>query len=175
MPDNKGNDLNSISLIYEDAYRSTSQLIGRIDSLGSRLTLILGFEAAFVKLAADLPSEPLILIRQDYLQLVDLNSCLILKLLAFLFLIIAILFALCGIYPTPTLGFLDPVDQLEDESIKNKQEFQEKVIRLLADNSISELKKLLSKRARMLKFSLATLGCASIFSAIDLMIQSITG
>lgn len=173
MSESQENDTHSIALIYEDTHRSISQLISRIDSLNTRLTLILGFEAAFVKLAADLPDHSNVLKWQNSSLTSGCNSCLILKLFTFSALIAAIYYALCGVLPVTGIGFLDPIDQLEDDSAKNKVEFQKKVIELLTENSIPDLKEILLIKSNNLKCSLIALGVASTASAIDLMISTI--
>lgn len=172
MSENQENDTHSIALIYEDTHRSISQLISRIDSLNSRLTLILGFEAAFVKLAADLPDQLDIVRGQNTLFSQGCNSCLILKLSTFAALLIAICFALVGIHPLAGRVFLDPIAQLNDSAADTKT-FQKKVIRLLAENSIPDLEKVLKTKSRNLRRSIYALGIASVASAINLIISTI--
>lgn len=173
MSESQENDTHSIALIYEDTHRSISQLISRIDSLNTRLTLILGFEAAFVKFTADLPGYSDVLEWHNPLLVGRCNFCMILKLFAFLALVVSIYYALRGILPVEGKGFLNPIAQLEDESAKNKAEFQEKVIRMLSKNSIPDLEKVLIVKANSLKHSLLALGAASTASAVNLIISTI--
>lgn len=173
MSEHQKNNIHSIALIYEDTHRSISQLISRIDSLNTRLTLMLGFEAAFVRLTADLPGQLDIVGEQSPLFLGMCNLCLALKLSTFVTLLIAILFALVGILPVVGKGFLDPIDQLEDDNIDDQKQFQEKVVRLLAENSIPDLEKILTKKSRNLKRSILALGTAIAASAINLIISTI--
>lgn len=163
----------SIDLIYTDVYRSIASLSSRIDSLNTRLTLVLGFEAAFAKLAYDLPDQLDLVLNTESMQSVGCRSCLAFKLLTFTFLLVGIYSSLSGILPVPGKLFLDPLDQIEESQLTDRASFQEKVARLMSGNAIPDLEKALTKKSKCLQNGLVALGFASTLAIFDLVISTI--
>lgn len=133
----------SINLIYQDVNRSMQVLIDQINQANNTLLLLFILETF------------LILFLKETLGFITL---------------IPLLYTLLGLYPFSSKTILDPVDQLEDESLSSVELFQEKVIRLMAQVCIPSLENNLASKQDSLRISLVFITMvliASLFTGVQ--------
>lgn len=177
-------DNSIMELIYEDAGNNCKFLRDDINALNTRLGILLGFNAAFVRLSMDLPDQ------YSCLKLsVDgghCYSCQWLKILTFVFVIASIIVTLKGIYPLDVASILYPNDQTEllskvkadikmtyEDNLKQElveYSFRQSVINH-RDATIRSFLAVSDRKAEKLESALKALGVATVLAALNILVD----
>jgi hypothetical protein len=176
-----------LELIYEDANDSFKVLRDDINSINTRLTLLIGFNATFASLLPRLPIQSLFSLKYQLFREFDdlypyaklclgipisvVNWLLTIKPLIALLLGTSVSFAILSVLPSSTPIVLLPKKMLEKGKGCSEEAFRIGVIRN-RDETIQRLQSLISQKASNLKFALVTLGCAALLTVIDILINS---
>lgn len=177
-----------LELIYEDSNNSFKLLRDDINSVNTRLTLLIGFNATLASLLPRLPIQSFLFLDCQFCHETDklyphaglltrllitvINYLLSIKPLISLLLGTSIFFAIWGILPSATPMFIFPRKMLEKARENSEEDFRVGVIEN-RDETITRLQRLIGRKALRLKCALVTLGCAALFTVIDILINSI--
>jgi hypothetical protein len=175
-----------LNLIYEDASESVKILRDDINSINTRLTLVIGFNATFASLLPRLPSQTsfktpvqeITLALDAYphakqllnLLLTIINWCLLIKPLITLLLGASVVFAVLSVLPSTTPVVLFPKNMLEKSKNCSEEAFRKGIIQN-RNETIERLQNIISKKALKWKYALLTLGGAAVLSAVDILIN----
>jgi hypothetical protein len=171
-------------MIYNDANESFKLLRDDINSINTRLTLLIGFNATFASLLPKLPIQTLISIRyqpsQDFYQLypyaepflkmpiIIIDWLLSTKPLIAIFLGVSVAFAVLSVLPSSTPIVLLPKKMLEKGKDCSEEDFRIAIIKN-RDETIQRLQNLISRKALRLKYALITLGGAALLTVFDIL------
>lgn len=173
-----------LEIIYDDANKSCDTLSDDINSINTRLTLLIGFNATLASLFPKLPIQKIFLIENQLLQK-DINCYpnaeYFLKLSVFLinlFLsikpLVAILvgcsiaLAIIGIIPNRIDRVILPKNMLKKGKGCTEEDFRIGIIEN-RHQTIKNLENLSKNKALRLKQALITLGCAALLTVIDIV------
>jgi hypothetical protein len=166
-----------IEIIHKDADESLKIFRDNINSIDTRLAVIIGFDASFAAFLSKIPSKSIFLISgytlmtgENYSntypgQIIKfftdfINYLLTIKPLIGLSLIISLCLSINGLSPTPTQIILYPVKMLEQSKNTEKHLFLKGIIEN-RNETILKLERLVSKKAKMLNLALFFLGIAA--------------
>lgn len=173
-----------IELIYQDANESVDILRSNLNSVNTKLTILIGFNATFITLLSRLVNQTSISIdvqkelskaefyphaSQLYeLILFLLNWCLLIKPLVSILIIASALSAITGIMPTPVPSTIFPSALLDKGKERSEEEFRKAVI-LNRNETMNRLQTLTDRKATSLKHSLLLLGIATSLLAANIL------
>jgi hypothetical protein len=171
-------------MIYNDANESFKLLRDDINSINTRLTFLIGFNATFASLLPKLPIQTLISIKylpsQDFYQLypyaepfiqipiIIINWLLLTKPLISIFLGISVVFTIQSVLPSTTPIVILPKKMLEKGKNCSEEDFRIAIIKN-RDETIQRLQILISRKALRLKYALITLGGAAFLTVFDIL------
>lgn len=156
-------DSSILKLIYEDAESSLKIVREDINGFNTRLSLLLGFDATFIRLIMDLPGYSLCS--------EGCPSCLLLKLVTLTLVIGSIAFCAFGVFPTPAETVIYPTSQLQKGRGASEVAFRRGVVDA-RDEMIRSFLKSINRKAERFKCALICLGLAAMAAAIDIAIAS---
>lgn len=171
-PLSKSNENPNIKLIYDDAESSLKLMQANIDSLNTKLGLVIGFSATFIRLSISLPDLASHTNLAIWGVLLSCYSCLILKILTHVGLIAAIGLSLAGIYPKSIFFSIRPKQLLEKGLNYPEKDFRIAVIEN-RDMVLGEMFPIREKKAFYLKLALTVLGISVSLAALDVIVDSI--
>ena len=161
-----------IELIYEDTANLLKSVQENINSINTRLGVVIGFNVTSILISSKLPD------RLPNVNLISLEAslpchfCLLLKVLAYLFFMISLFLSLWGFFPQSKDTFIFPKIQIEKSYGYSEINFRIAIIEA-RDEMIEDLVKLVHKKADRLRCSLIGLGAAASSAAFDVIIDSI--
>ena len=155
---NSDDSASKLKLIYDDAENSLKSLKEDVNAFNTRLGVLLGFNATFVRLAMDLPAQP------------SCFSCLVLKFLTLAFVVGSIALSLIGIYPKGMPIVISPKSQIQKSLGASEKDFREGVIEI-RDSMIRDFAQQVGKKAKKFKQALTCLGLAAAMAAVDIAID----
>ena len=161
-----------IELIYEDSANLLKSVQENINSINTRLGVVIGFNVTSILLSSKLPGrfpDIALIPLEDFLPC---NSCLLFKVLTYIFLISSLFFSLWGFSPQSKDTFIFPKRQLEKSSSYSGRDFRIAIIEA-RDEMIIDLMKLVHEKADRLRYALIALGVAASSAALDVIITSI--
>lgn len=165
-------DNSNITLIYEYAQQALKDLDASSNTLNTKLAAVIGFDAALIRFSSSLPDKSLVI------ELVSLDlhlncySCLLLKILSYMSLIISLVFALWGFRPQKGGELILP-EELMEKFLEISEEHYRESILFSWNKSIEELVAVRDRRSKFLNRAVLFLGIAAILSAIDIILASI--
>jgi hypothetical protein len=181
---NKEIDSSILELVYDDANESVEILRKNLNSINTKLSLLIGFNATFVTLLSRLPNQTAISVDvqqqlstaisypQAYqmykLIVITLNWLLLIKPLVLLLIIGSILLAISSILPSPVKSVILPSIMLKKGVNQSEEKFRTAII-LNRDKTIKRLQELVNKKAEKLEQSLRLLAGAAAFIALDIL------
>jgi hypothetical protein len=176
-----------LEIVHKDANESLKLLSDNVNSINTRLTLLIGFNATFASLLPRLPIQNIFSVKTYHLQEIEslyphareilvkiilvINWFLLMKPLIALLLGISLTLAILSVIPSPTELVLLPEKMLE----KGKEFSEEDLILGIIQNrdvTIQKLQKLLAEKASNLKYSLRALASAALFTIFDILTNS---
>lgn len=163
-------DSPNLELIYKDTEESIRHLRGDITALNTRLSLLIGFDAAFTKLLMNLPGKTAC-VEPVLGTAMHCYSCQWLRAIALVLAVGSIAATLRGLYPNPVGSIISPNALLQRGANFSPNEFKIIVIEQ-RDKIIRSFINVSDKKARGLKIALTLLGAAASATAIDLLISS---
>jgi hypothetical protein len=161
----------NIALSYEYLNRSVTEVKSNIDSIHTRLGLIVGFDATFIKLSSDLPDQTATLASIGDNHLVC-YSCLILKILFFICLSISLGIALWGLFPIKVSTNLTPTQLLDKVEVASENEYKLAIIHFWG-KIIPEILRIRDEKSKRLRYSIMLFAVAVYVSALDVIIASV--
>lgn len=173
-----------LEIIYDDADKSCDTLSEDINSINTRLTFLIGFNATLASLLPQLPVQNNFLIENQNLQksincypnaetflnvsVFLINLFLSIKPLVFLLLGGSIILAIIGIIPNRIDRVIFPKKMLRKGTNCTEENFRIGVIEKRHE-IIENLVKLSDQKASRLKQALITLGGAALLTIIDIV------
>ncbi|MDJ0735161.1 MAG: hypothetical protein QNJ47_14035 [Nostocaceae cyanobacterium] len=169
---NDNNHKHNIKLIYEYAEQALNKLNSSDSTLNTKLGFILSFDAAFIRFSSDLPDNSLIVPISSLNIFLSCYSCLLLKILTYIFLILSLAFCVYGLKPSARGKIILPEELLEKCVDISEEHYRRSIIENW-NESIKELAYVRDKKAKKLKIAVIFLGLAAILSGIDLLLMLI--
>jgi hypothetical protein len=176
-----------LELIYEDAKDSFKVLRDDINSINTRLTLLIGFNATFASLLPRLPIQRVFSLQYQHSQEFDdlypyadifldipiaiINWLLTIKPLISILLGASVSLAILSTLPSSIPIVLLPKKMLEKGKGCSEAAFRIGVIKN-RDETIQRLESLISRKASRLKLALVTLGSAALLTVFDILANS---
>jgi hypothetical protein len=173
-----------LEIIYDDADKSCDTLSEDINSINTRLTFLIGFNATLASLLLKLPIQNSFLIKNQSLQqsinsypngetflnvsVFLINLVLSIKPLVFLLIGSSIIFAIIGIIPNRINRVIFPEKMLQKSKNCTEEEFRTAIIKK-RHQTIENLEKLSNQKASRLKQALIALGSAALLTVIDIV------
>ena len=166
------NDNSNITLIYEYAQETLKELNSSKSALNTKLAAVIGFDAALIRFSSNLPDRSLVIALVNLDIHLNCYSCLLLKILSYISLMISLVFALWGFIPKKA-GVIILPKELMNKYLKISEEHYRESIIASWNKSIEELAAIRDKTAKFLNYAVLFLGIAAILSAIDIILASI--
>jgi hypothetical protein len=171
-------NISTIKLVYEDSGNSVKLVRDDIAALNTRLSLLLGFNAAFIRLSMDLPGQASYF-DSTTTDVLFCYSCQWLKAFTLILAIASIAMNLYGIWPQPVASILLPKYQISmvEKHLQNfdsEDKLEDAFRRGVIENRHTVIEDFLEvgkKKASRLKLALTCLGLAASLGAIDLLIH----
>lgn len=165
---NKDKHHSNIILIYENAEKSLDKLNFSQSTLNTKLGLILGFDAAYVRLALDLPDNNCLISIFNVSFYVDS----IFKIFTYIFLLLSLSLCIWGFKPTARGEIVLPEELMEKCYDVSEEIFRVSMIDIW-NKSIKELDSVRNKKAAILNNAVKCLGLAAISSILDILLSLI--
>ncbi|HEY9813872.1 MAG TPA: hypothetical protein V6D31_10115 [Candidatus Sericytochromatia bacterium] len=161
----------NIALSYEYLGKSIAEVKSNIDSINTRLGLIVGLDATFIRFSSGLPDQVATVASvADYFLVC--YSCLILKVLFCVCLSISIGLAVWGLFPVKVSTTLTPKQLLDNASLAYENDYKLAII-YFWDKIIPELLRVRDQKSSRLRYAIILFAIAAFISALDVMIASI--
>jgi hypothetical protein len=159
------NSDSKIPLIYEYVEKSITAIRSNLDALNTKLGLMIGFNATFIRFSPGLPDK-------SSLASMSCYSCLVLKVLSCAFLLVSIGICLWGLSPESVPAFLKPKRLLEEAKKGSKEDYQIAIIDFW-DEEMENLYEIKEKKSERLKCAIKVFGLAACLSGVDIIITSL--
>jgi hypothetical protein len=161
----------NIALSYEYLDKSVTEVKSNIDSINTRLGLIVGFDATFIRFSSGLPDKTATIasVADDFLAC---YSCLILKIIFCVCLSISIGVAVWGLFPVKVSTTLTPKQLLDNASLASENDYKLAIIYFWS-KIIPELLKVRDKKSSRLRYAIGLFAVAASISALDVVIASV--
>lgn len=161
----------NIALSYEYLNKSVTEVKSNIDSINTRLGLIVGFDATFIRFSSGLPDQTATLasVADNFLVC---YSCLILKILFCICLSISLGIAVWGLFPVKVSTTLTPKQLLNNANLASENDYKLAII-YFWDKIIPELLKIRDKKSTRLRYAIGLFAVAASVSALDVIIASV--
>ena len=182
QPDLSDHNKSILEIVHKDANESLKICRDEINSLNTRLAVIIGFDASFVVFLSKIPSRSIFLLSGYTSRIGGNNSSIFVEMIMSFFtkiindfftlrfliglsLIVSLIAAINGLSPTNQRVLLDPVKML-DRSKNTTEKFLLMAIIKNRSSTISELENLINKKGGMLNLALKFLGIAAIIAIL---------
>jgi hypothetical protein len=168
-----------LKIIYEDANESLRIQRDETNSINTKLTLLIGFNASFAILLSNLPMQSVVSIKYQHFQEVyELypcaesffnvvafvsNSLLSTKSLIPFSLGVSVIFAITGVFPSPVRLIIRPQAMLEKGKSCSEEDFRIAIINT-HDTTIKAFEKLSDRKTLSLRCALLALGGAALLT-----------
>ncbi|MEO8890491.1 MAG: hypothetical protein ABI417_02980 [Coleofasciculaceae cyanobacterium] len=161
----------NIALSYEYLNKSVTEIKSNIDNINTKLGLIVGFNATFIRFSSGLPDQTANLASgvDDYLVC---YSCLILKIFFCIFLSLSIGTATWGLFPVKAITTLTPKQLLENANRASENDYKLSII-YFWEKIMPDLLKIREKKSTRLRYSIVLFAVSASLSALDVIIASI--
>ncbi len=161
----------NIALSYEYLNKSVTEIKSNIDSINTKLGLIVGFNATFIRFSSGLPNQTANLASgvDNYLVC---YSCLILKIFFCIFLSLSMGIAVWGLFPVKVITTLTPTQLLEKAKLASENDYKLAII-YLWEKIMPDLLKIRDEKSTRLRWSLVLFAVAVSLSVLDVIIASI--
>jgi hypothetical protein len=167
------NDYESnIALTYEYLEKSITTAKSNIDSINTRLGLLIGFNATLIRFSSGLPDKSSVNFYSLQGEPLGCNSCLILQVICCIFLVISIIVSLWGLSPITVKTTLTPQQLLKNAGLAAKNDYKLAII-YFWEKILPEIMKVVDKKSSRLRCAIVLFGIAACLSALDIMIASI--
>lgn len=164
----KGGHYNNINLIYENAEKSLDKLNSSQNTVNTKLGFILSFDAAYVRLALDLPDNSCFISISNVSFYLDS----IFKIFTYIFLSFSLGLCIWGFKPTARGEIVLPEELMEECSDISEEIYRVSMIDIW-NKSIKELDFVRNNKTALLDKALVYLGLAAIFSILDVLLSLI--
>ena len=161
----------NIALSYGYLDKTVTELKSNIDTINTRLGLIVGLDATFIRFSSGLPDKT-VAIASVTDNLLACYSCLILKILFCACLSTSIGIAVWGLFPVRVRTTLTPTQLLDNASSASENDYKLAII-YFWDKIIPELLKVRDKKSSRLRYAIVLFAVAASISALDVIIASI--
>lgn len=158
----------NIKLIYSYTEYRLKLVNDSLNALNTKLGSIIAFSGAAIGFSINLPNKGFGIITEQF----TCYSCLILKILVCLCLVIAICISMAGFYPKAGAG-MTPPRLLMDNNYYGSEEECRLVITKTWLETLDELEHMRDIKAEYLKKAIFALGGAAILAAIDIILASL--
>lgn len=184
--DEKSNDHYNnlvLKMIYDDSKESFKILRDDLNSINTRLTLVIGFNATLVGLLSKLPMQEIFLLKVSSLQIYDVNLpsikmlansvrianwILSVKPLITILIIFSLLRAILSVLPSALPVVISPKKMLLKSKNLSEEDF--KIIFIEnRDETIKKIQDLMTKKASNLRYALLALCGAAILTVLDIL------
>ena len=142
------NDNSNITLIYEYAQQTLKDLISSRTALNTQLAAVLGIDAALIRFSSGLPDKSLIINLANVNIHLNCYSCLWLKILSYLSLIISLAFALWGFRRQKVGEFILP-EELMEKGLEIPEELYRASIIQDCNDLIKELGIIINRKGKL--------------------------
>ena len=166
------NDNPNITLIYEYAQQALKDLDTSSNILNTKLAAVIGFDAALIRFSSSSPDKSLVIELVNIGFHLNCYSCLFLKILSYMSLIISLVFALWGFRPQKGGEIILP-EELMEKCLEISEEHYRISIIDSWNKSIEELAATRDRTAKLFNRAVLFLGIAAILSAIDIILASL--
>jgi hypothetical protein len=158
----------NLRLIYSYTEYRLKLANDSLNALNTKLGSIIAFSGAAIGFSINLPNKGFSVVTAQ----LTCYSCLILKILVCLCLVVAICISMAGFYPKAGAG-MTPPRILMDEYYDDSEENCRLVITKTWLETLDELELMRDTKAEYLKKAIFALGGAAILAAIDIMLASL--
>lgn len=168
------NETNSsnIQLIYDYAQQALKELDDSSSVLNTKLGIVLGFDITLIRLLYGIPDNSLMIQLSNLDLSLTCYLCLLLKVFAYISLMISLGFGLWGFRPVSSGLIVEP-EELIDKCLNiSEEQFRISIINVW-NQSIKEIAILRDRTARILSLAVFFLGLAGILSAFDIILSLI--
>ena len=167
------NDDNSnITLIYEYAQQALKDVISSRTALNTQLAAVIGIDATLIRFSSGLPDRSLVIDLANVSFNLNCYSCLWLKILSYISLIISLVFALWGFRPQKG-GVIILPEQLMEKALEIPEELYRESIIAKWNESIKELGIIINKTGKLLNRAVVFLSISVLLSALDIILASL--
>ncbi|NEP46354.1 MAG: hypothetical protein F6K35_47025 [Okeania sp. SIO2H7] len=166
------NDNSNIILIYEYAEQALKDVISSRTALNTQLAAVIGIDATLIRFSSGLPDRSLIIDLANVNIHLNCYSCLWLKILSYISLIISLAFALWGFRPQKG-GVIILPEQLMERVLEVPEELYRESIIVKWNQSIKELGIIINRTGKLLNRAVVFLSISVILSAIDIILASL--
>ena len=159
----------NIKLIYNYTEYQLKLANDSINSLNTKLGSIIAFSGASIGLSINLPNKAFL---ENATEQYVCYSCLILKILVCILLIVAVSTSVIGFIPQAG-GGMTPSNLLMDENYYDSDEDCRLIITKTWIEALAELKSLRDNKANLVKIAILAIGGAAVSAAMDVILASI--
>jgi hypothetical protein len=163
----------NIALTYEYLEKSITAAKSNIDSINTRLGLLIGFSATLIRFSSGLPDKLSVDFYSLKGELLGCNSCLLLQVLCCIFLVISIIVSLWGLSPITVKTNLTPQQLLENAGLASKNDYKLAIIHFW-EKILPKIMEVVEKKSSRLRCAIVLFGIAASLSALDIIIASIS-
>lgn len=173
-----------LELIYEDANKSLKFVQDNVNSINTRLTFLIGFNATFASLLPKLPLQNFFSIEyqpsQEFnhlypyaepfikIPIIIIKWLLFIKPLIALLLAFSVALAILSVLPSSKPYVIYPNKMLEDSKGHSEEKFRIAIIKN-REETIQRFQDLINKKASKLKYALVALGGAALLTVFDIL------
>ncbi len=162
----------NINLIYEYAEKALKDIQTSSNVLNTKLGAVIGFDAALIRFSSSLPDKSFVVDLPNINIHLICNFCFLLKLSAYIALIISLAFGLWGFKPQKGGEIILPEELIEKCLDISEEHYRRSIIENW-NKSIKDLAYIRDKTAERLNRAVLALGIAAFLSAIDVILPSI--
>jgi hypothetical protein len=158
--------MTNIRLTYDYTLNSIKVIKENIDKINTKLAIILTLSGVLVNFGKDLPGDSIIVTCLDYPY--PCRMCYLLKLLAYLLIIITIALGLWGLYPATGGQIILPEQLLEDEwNLADEEDYLTALVQYLEQETLLVLSKIEDQQQTRLNWAILTIAAAIILLGLD--------
>jgi hypothetical protein len=158
--------MTNIKLTYDYTLNSIKVINESVDKINTKLGLVLTLSGILVNFSKDLPGYVIVIVQTGLTQ--PCLSCYLLKLSAYVFIIIAIAMALWGLWPSTGGKIVLPEQLLQDEwNLIDEEDYMTALIKYLEKETLLVLNNVRDIKASRLDWAIRSIALAVILLGLD--------
>ncbi|HLO89451.1 MAG TPA: hypothetical protein VK203_31200 [Nostocaceae cyanobacterium] len=171
-PTNNNQDESNIALIYEYAEQALKSVQADIDALNTKLSAVIGFNAVLIRFSSGLPDQSLKINVKILGVCLSCYSCITLKIISCILLIISIIICLLAFFPKSGGEIVRPRELIEKCLTITEETYRLSIINVW-DKNLEKFDFIRSHKSKSLKWAVVGFGIATIISGIDIILAAL--
>jgi hypothetical protein len=158
--------MTNIKLTYEYTLDSIKVVNDSIDKINTKFAVVLTLSGVLVNFGKDLPGYSLLVTCNN--SVYPCLSCYLLKLAAYIFIIVAIGMGLWGLYPAVAGKIVRPEQLLTDEwNLAEEEDYMTALIQYLEKETLLELSEIRDQKVSRLDWAVSAIATSVILLGLD--------